>query len=191
MIATRSEEPGANSASREIPAAKHGKSEDSSVVAADDAEHGADRLRIAHRQPPAGATLRLSPNDVNGKLDPIVTASTPGTVRSRSTSARCDCSPSRFVVPGQTRIDLHEQSAVETKPGIGRRRRDRAHQEQSTGREQEQRERDLADHQGIADPDASRPAPFVAGLALEIGRRPRDRSMSRPARHRRPAWRPD
>ena len=86
----------------------------------------------------------------------MVTASTPGTVRSRSTSARCDSSPSRFVVPGQARIDLREQSAVEAKPRVGRRGRDRAHQEQSTGREQEKRERDLADHQGIADPDASR-----------------------------------
>ena len=34
----------------EIPAAKHGKSEDSSVVAADDGEHGANRARVAHRR---------------------------------------------------------------------------------------------------------------------------------------------
>ena len=78
-------------------------------------------------------------------------------------------SPSRFVVTRQTRIDLHEQSPVETKPRVGRRGRDRAHQEQSTGREQEKRERDLADHQGIADPDAARPAPLFADLSLEVG----------------------
>ena len=47
---------------------------------------------------------------------------------------------------------------------------DRAHHEQSTGRQQEQRQRDLPDDQGIADPDASRPASFVAGVPLEIGR---------------------
>ena len=34
----------------EIPAAKHGKSEGSSVVAADDAEHCVNRLAIAHRR---------------------------------------------------------------------------------------------------------------------------------------------
>src|SRR5687768_15369533 len=56
------------------------------------------------------------------------------------------------------------------KSRIGRGRPDHTHHEQSTGREQEKRERDLADDQDIADPDTSRPASFVAGLALEIGR---------------------
>ena len=110
------------------------------------------RLRIGGA---SRSHLRLSPNPEKGKLDPMVTASTPGTVRSRSTSARCDLSPSRFVVPCQTRIDLYEHSSVEAKPWIGRRGRDRAHQEQPTGREQEKRERDLTDHQRIADPAAS------------------------------------
>ena len=153
----------------EITAAKHGKSEDSRVVAADDAEHGAHRSRL--RIGGAGRSdVATVPDDVNGKRDPMVTASTPGTVRSRSTSARCACRPRASSYPARPGSTSHEQSAVEAKPGIGRRRRQRAHHEQSTGREQEQRERDLADDQGIADPDASRPASFVAGVPLEIGR---------------------
>jgi len=75
----------------------------------------------------------------------MVTASTPGTQPIHQRQVRL--SPSRFVVPCQTRIDLHEQAPVEAEPGIGRCRRERAHQEQSTGGEQENREGDLADDQ--------------------------------------------
>ncbi|MGH9372993.1 MAG: hypothetical protein ACRD15_15835, partial [Vicinamibacterales bacterium] len=65
----------------EVPTDKHGKSEDPSVIAADDAEQGAHRprSRIGSASPRDVAT---SPNDVKGRRDPMVTASTPGTVRS-------------------------------------------------------------------------------------------------------------
>ena len=100
----------------------------------------------------------------------MVTASTPGTVRSRSTSARCACRPRASSYPARAGSTSTSSPPSRRKPGIGRGRRDRAHHEQSTGREQEQRERDLADDQGIADPHASRPASFVAGVPLEIRR---------------------
>ena len=152
----------------EIPAAKHGKSEDARVVAADDAEYGAH-----------GPRSRIG---CAGRRD-VATVPDGRERRTRSDGHRFDAGdrsqpidqremrfPSRFVVPGQSRVDLHDQSAVEAKSRIGRRRRQRAHHEQSTGGEQEQRQRDLPDDQGIADPHASRPASFVAGATLEIGR---------------------
>src|SRR5262245_22478190 len=77
---------------------------------------------------------------------------------------------SHLVVSRQTRIDFREQSTFETKARVGRRGSDRAHEKKSTGGGKNQRERDLADHKGIADRDAARLAPFVADLSLEVGR---------------------
>ena len=164
MIATRSAEPGNISASVKSRPPSMRKSEDARVVAADDGEDGVHGLR--------------SRIGCAGRRD-VAAVAEPRERQTRSDRDRFDAGdrsqpiqqremrlpPSRFVVPGQTRIDFDDHSAVETEPGIGRGRPDHAHHEQSTGRQQKQRERDLADDQGIADPDASRPASFVAGSA--------------------------
>ena len=154
----------------EITAGKLRKSEHPRVIAADDAECGVH-----------GSRSRIG---CAGRSD-VAAVAEPRERKTRSDGHRFDSGdrsqpihqremrlpPSRFVVPGQTRIDLHEQSAVETEPGIGRGRPDHTHHEQSAGSQQEQRERDLADDQSIADPEASRPTPFVGAVSLEIGSR--------------------
>ena len=101
----------------------------------------------------------------------MVTASTPGTVRSRSTSARCDCLPRASSYPARPGSTSTSNPPSRRNPGSAVATESCAHQEQSAAREQENRERNLADHQCIADLAASRPrASLVTNAPHEVRR---------------------
>src|SRR6185369_13147914 len=147
----------------EITSRENWQSEDSRVVTSNHGEHRVHRSR-----------LRISAADRGDQ---------PAVIRSAERKTRPDacglyarhCAkpidqrelelPSTgFVVSGEARIDFRKHAAIDVKAGMSSRRRYRAHQEQSTRRQQQQRERDLTHDQRLADSDPARLSAFLADM---------------------------
>ena len=111
------------------------------------------------------------------------TAATPGSARTRAQDLAIARAAARLVVLHERRIGGDEQLPVVAEAGIGRRRLQRAAREQAAGREQHQRQRDLADDHHVARREAAAEHAAIRPRSAPSGPRPgRSSTASAPGR---------